>query len=143
MPSTTPFKLTYATMFNPPEELHERFETALAEIKAGMGQEYGMIIGGKERKAKETFEDHSPIDTDWMLGVFQRGDGQDAADAVEAARRAFPAWSARPWQERIELLRKAADLIDTAHIQDQRGCFPWKWARTAWKPWGMWLRLLT
>ena len=27
------FKLTYATMFDPPEELHTRFEGALAELK--------------------------------------------------------------------------------------------------------------
>ena len=33
------FKLTYATMFNPPEELHTRFEEALATVKAGLGKE--------------------------------------------------------------------------------------------------------
>ena len=31
------FKLTYATMFNPPEELHTRYEEALAKVKAGPG----------------------------------------------------------------------------------------------------------
>ena len=38
MPKETAFKLTYATMFNPPEELHTRFEDALAKVKAGPGQ---------------------------------------------------------------------------------------------------------
>ena len=112
MPSSEPFKLTYATMFNPPEELHTRFESALAEVKADMGKEHQMIIGGKERKAKDVFEDHSPINTDWILGKFQKGDAQDAADAIEAAKQAFPDWSARPWQDRLTLLRKAADLIN-------------------------------
>jgi len=28
------FKLTYASMFNPPEEVHERFEATLANMKA-------------------------------------------------------------------------------------------------------------
>jgi hypothetical protein len=28
------FKLTYASMFNPPEEVHERFEATLAKRKA-------------------------------------------------------------------------------------------------------------
>ena len=28
------FKLTYSTMFNPPPELHARFDAALAEFKA-------------------------------------------------------------------------------------------------------------
>ena len=112
MPDDSAFKLTYATMFNPPEELHTRFEDALAKVKADLGREYAMLIGGKDRKAKATFEDRSPINTDWLLGVFQQGDEQDAADAIAAAREAFPAWSARPWQERLALLRKAADLID-------------------------------
>ena len=45
------FKLTYATMFNPPEELHTRFEQALAKVKANLGKEYGMIINGKDHFA--------------------------------------------------------------------------------------------
>lgn len=112
MPSNNPFKLTYATMFNPPEELHERFEAALAETKSELGKEYDMIIDGQNRKAAATFEDHSPINTEWVLGRFQKGGTQDAVDAIAAARKAFPAWSTRPWQERVVFLHKAADLID-------------------------------
>ncbi len=106
------FKLTYATMFNPPEELHTRFEDALAKVKANLGKEYAMLIDGKDRFAAEKFEDHSPINTDMVLGVFQKGTEQDAHDALAAARRAFPVWSKMKWQERVALLRKAADLID-------------------------------
>jgi len=105
------FKLTYSTMFNPPEELHQRFESALEEVKSKLGQEYGMIIAGEERFAKDKVEDRSPINTDWVLGVFQKGTEQDAQDALAAARKAFPAWAATPWQERVALIRKAADLI--------------------------------
>lgn len=106
------FKLTYATMFNPPEELHTRFEEALMKVKAGLGKEYGMLIGGKEHFASEKFEDRSPVNTDWVLGVFQKGTAQDAQAALAAARQASPAWSSTPWDERVALLRKAADLID-------------------------------
>ena len=106
------FKLTYATMFNPPEELHTRFDAALEQVKAGLGKEYKMLIGGQEVEAVDKFEKRSPVNTDWVLGVFQKGSAQDAANALAAARKAFPAWSHTPWQERIALLRKAADLID-------------------------------
>ena len=44
-----PFRLTYATMFDPPEALHRSFERALAKVKAGLGRDYPMLIGGKER----------------------------------------------------------------------------------------------
>ena len=99
-------------MFNPPEELHTRFDEALAQVKANLGQEYGMIIDGKERFASEKFEDRSPINTDWVLGIFQKGTAQDANDAIAAAKRAFPMWSHMPWQERVALVRKAAEIID-------------------------------
>ena len=106
------FKLTYATMFNPPEELHTRFEAALAKVKAGLGQEYGMLIGGKNHFSAGKFEDRSPVNTDWVLGIFQKGAEQDAQLALAAARKAFPGWSKMKWQDRVSLLRKAADMID-------------------------------
>lgn len=106
------FKLTYATMFDPPEELHTRFEDALAVQKDNLGKEYGMIINGKDHFADEKFEDFSPINTDKLLGVFQKGTAKDAEAALSAARAAFPMWSSMAWQERVALLRKVADLID-------------------------------
>ncbi len=109
---TEKFKLTYATMFNPPEELHTRFEKALESVKVNLGQEYGMIINGQERFAEEKFEDRSPINTEVVLGVFQKGSAKHAEEALAAARRAFPLWSGMNWKERVALLRKAADLID-------------------------------
>ena len=108
----TDFKLTYATRFNPPEELHTRFDAGLVKVKAGLGKEYAMIINNKEVFASEKFEDHSPVNTDWVLAVMQKGNEQHARQALAAARQAFPGWSHTPWQERVRLLRKAADLID-------------------------------
>jgi 1-pyrroline-5-carboxylate dehydrogenase len=106
------FKLTYATMFNPPEELHTQYDQALERVKAKFGTEYAMIIDGKDVKADEKFEDHSPINTDWTLAVMQKGNEKHAQMAMEAARKAFPGWSHTPWQKRVELLRKAAGLIE-------------------------------
>jgi len=109
---TQKFKLTYATMFNPPDELHTRFENALASLKSKLGSEYGMIIAGKDHFSAEKFENRSPINTEMVLGVFQKGSAEDAGMALSAARKAFPGWSSTPWQERVALMRKAADMID-------------------------------
>lgn len=106
------FKLTYATMFNPPEELHTRFEEALAMIKDNLGKEHAMIVDGKDHYADEKFEDRSPANTDVVLGLFQKGTARDAQDALAAARKAFPLWSSMKWQDRVSLMRKSADLID-------------------------------
>lgn len=112
MSTKNPFKLTYATMFSPPEELHTRYEAALADVRARLGQEHGMLIAGQDRFAEEKFEDRSPIDTSLVLSLFQKGTRKDVEDALAAARRAFPHWSRMKWQDRVALIRKAADLLD-------------------------------
>ncbi len=106
------FKLTYATMFNPPEELHKGFDKAVATLKANLGKEYGMIIDGRDVFADEKFEDRSPVNIDWVLAVMQKGNASHAKMAIDAARKAFPAWSRTPWQKRVQLVRKASALIE-------------------------------
>jgi acyl-CoA reductase-like NAD-dependent aldehyde dehydrogenase len=106
------FKLTYSTMFDPPAELHQSFEAALAAVRARMGGTHPMWIGGRTREAASTFEVRSPIDRDWLLGRFAQGTRGDVEDAVAAARAAFPAWAATPWRERVAMLRRAAALIE-------------------------------
>lgn len=112
MTESSAFKLTYATMFNPPEELHTRFEKALIEKKKQLGGEHSMFIGGNEVKVADKFEDRSPVDTGLVLGVFQKGDAETAAQAIAAAKKAFPGWSHTPWEKRVALIRKAAGLLD-------------------------------
>lgn len=106
------FKLTYATMFNPPEELHKGFDAAVAKLKQNMGKEYGLIIDNKDVFADEKFDDFSPVNTEWKLATMQKGNASHAQAAMAAARKAFPGWSHTPWQERVKLLRKAAALIE-------------------------------
>ncbi len=112
-----PFRLTYATMYDPPDHLHSSYDAAVAHLKANLGKEYGMIIDGKERFASKKSEDTSPIDTSVVLGLFQSGTAQDALDAIAAARRTAKTWGRTPWQDRIALMRKAASLIDERIFQ--------------------------
>jgi 1-pyrroline-5-carboxylate dehydrogenase len=106
------FKLTYSTMFNPPEEMHKGFDKAVTRLKGNLGREYAMIIDGKDVFAENKFEDHSPVNTEWVLAVMQKGDASHANTAIEAARKAFPAWSRTPWQKRVQLVRKAAANLE-------------------------------
>ena len=106
------FKLTYATMFNPPEELHKGFDKAVAALKQNLGKEYGMIIDGKEVFADEKFDDRSPVNTDLVLARMQKGNATHAKMVIEAARRAAPAWGRTPWQTRVKLVRKAVANIE-------------------------------
>jgi 1-pyrroline-5-carboxylate dehydrogenase len=89
------FKLTYASMFNPPAELHARFDAALAEVREGLGRSHALHVDGADVPAARSFEKRSPIDQS-LLGHFPRGDAGDVERAVAAARAAFPAGARRP-----------------------------------------------
>ena len=107
------FRLTYSTMFDPPEDLHRHFDSAVASVRSHLGAEHPMWIGGEDLRAARQYAVHGPIDRRVALGRFQVGDASHAAAAMEAAARAFPAWSATPWRERVAALRRAADLLES------------------------------
>ena len=105
-------KITYATMSGDQmEDLHRELDAAIVRVKAGFGATLAMGIGGRDAQAASTFEVRSPIDTRILISRCQQGGRQETKDAIAAARAAYPAWSARPWQERVALLRKVADGI--------------------------------
>jgi 1-pyrroline-5-carboxylate dehydrogenase len=108
----TPFRLTYATMFDPPPALHQRFDAALAAVRSRLGGEHAMHIAGRAVETGDWFELRSPIDTRVLLGRSARGGPAEATAAAEAARAAAPAWAAMPWRERLLPLRRAAALIE-------------------------------
>jgi 1-pyrroline-5-carboxylate dehydrogenase len=105
-------KITYATMTaDRMEDLHRELDTAIERVKATFGRSYPMKIGGRDVRASTEFEDRSPVDTRILLGKFQSGSREQVRDAIAAAKAAFPAWSARPWRDRVSLLKNVADTI--------------------------------
>ncbi|TAK82051.1 MAG: aldehyde dehydrogenase family protein [Betaproteobacteria bacterium] len=106
------FKLTYATMFDPPEELHQRFESAVEKARASLGGGHALHIDGKDRPAEKSFEKLSPIDTRWSLGRYAAASSADVGDAMEAAARAFDGWRRTPVRERLAFVRRIGALIE-------------------------------
>jgi 1-pyrroline-5-carboxylate dehydrogenase len=104
-------KITYATLRADNEQLHREYEAGLAEAKTQLDGHHPNLIDGKERVGDGESTVRSPIDRDIILGHFATGTRQDVKDAVEAARRAQPAWFALGWEKRIEILKRAAELI--------------------------------
>jgi len=112
MASTTPrMKITYATLSADNEELQAAFDAALERVRGELGRSYPMIIGSEERIGEQEFEDRSPIDRDIVVSRFPIGTRHDVRDAIADARAAFPAWRDLGWRRRIEIMRRAADLI--------------------------------
>src|SRR5476651_312323 len=105
-------KITYASLSSLGDEFHRSFDAAADSLKSQLGRTHPMFIGGKARVSRRpTFTSPSPSDSRIVLGHFQAGDARDAANAIAAARKAFPMWRDTPWQQRLLLLRKATDLI--------------------------------
>src|SRR5256714_3284781 len=106
------FKLTYATMFNPPADMHTQFDAALAELNRSLGATHALYINGEDRVSASHDTRRSPIDQRRVLGHFPLASADDANDAMAAAQAAFPSWRATPMVERARLLKRVATLIE-------------------------------
>ena len=110
-------KITYATLSADNEELQASFDAAVEKVRGDLGRSYPMLIGAEERHGAAEFEDRSPIDADIVVSRFPVGTRQDVGDAISAARAAFPAWRDLGWRKRLELMRRAADLISQRQFE--------------------------
>jgi 1-pyrroline-5-carboxylate dehydrogenase len=106
------FKLTYSTMFDPPEEMHVRFEAALGAVRAGLGATHAMHVDGRDVPSARTYEKRSPVDRRLVLGRFPLGDETDVDRAVAAARAALPTWRSTAPGERARLVRRVSALLE-------------------------------
>ncbi len=104
-------KVTYAAI--PTDQLdllHAGFDEALERARQKLGGSHPMYIGGREvRSEGGEFEVRAPHNHEIVLGRFQKGNAGHARAAIDAAAEAFPTWSRMPYQERLRLLRAAAD----------------------------------
>jgi acyl-CoA reductase-like NAD-dependent aldehyde dehydrogenase len=106
------FKLTYATMFNPPEQLHERFDAAMSRTLGRLGARHALHIAGEERDAGQVLRKLNPANQQQLLGEFASAGAADVDAALSAAQAAWPAWKRMPVAERARLLRQVGRLIE-------------------------------
>ena len=105
------FKLTYASMFSPPEELHARFEAAMERTRGRLGAAHALHIAGIDRPARHGTEKRNPADREELIGTFAAASTADADAALAAAHAAWPAWKRTPSGARTQLLRRVGQLI--------------------------------
>ncbi len=114
MTTTEPkqFKVTYTSAATDLGEFHRLFEEGLAWARAHAGQEHPLFIDGQPVLSDHApLIDSSPIDTSLILGRFASATPEHVDAAVKAAKAAQKAWGALPWQQRLTLLRAAANEI--------------------------------
>lgn len=106
------FRLTYATMFDPPEALHAGFEAALAEVRGSLGARHSFFIDGYDVPARAHAHRATPIDRELALGTFPIADAAEVEAAMQAATRALPFWRALDAVERARLVRRIGALLE-------------------------------
>jgi 1-pyrroline-5-carboxylate dehydrogenase len=111
-------KITYATLRNDNEELHALYDAGVKESEAGLGKHHQNLIGGHWVDGSAgTFEVRSPIDSEVVIGTFAKGDRADVLMAIDAARKAAPAWRNTPWRDRLTILKRAAEHISERQMK--------------------------
>jgi 1-pyrroline-5-carboxylate dehydrogenase len=111
-------KITYATLRNDNEELHGLYEAGVVESRAGLGAHHRNYVEGRWVDGSAgVFEVRSPIDRELLIGTFAKGDREDTKRAIEAAKRAAPGWRHTPWDERLAIIRRAAELISERQMR--------------------------
>jgi 1-pyrroline-5-carboxylate dehydrogenase len=82
----------------------------IAELKAQQ-IDVPIIIGGEEIRTGDTAEMRIPHDHGHVLGVYHKAGEKEVAMAVDAALEAQKQWSVMPWEQRVAIFLKAADLL--------------------------------
>ena len=70
-----------------------------------------MVIDGKRVTSGDIYEVVMPHDRKHVLGDAHQGNAAHLEQAVDAARRAHPEWSALPWEDRAAIFLRAAELL--------------------------------
>ncbi len=105
-------KITYSAVGGNLDEIHASFDEALSSVRARLGERHQLFIDGAPVKGGGAqFVTKTPIDRDITVGEFTSADHAQIDAAVRAAKRAQKAWGKMPWQERVTIMRRAAETI--------------------------------
>ncbi len=96
--------------FSTPEN-RSAMERALAQVRAQLGREYDLWIGGRPVKTADKLKSLNPSRPSEVVGVHQKATPDLAKQAVEDAYAFFPEWSRTAAAERIGMLLRTAAII--------------------------------
>lgn len=109
-PRSDIFKNEPPTDFTKPEN-QNAIKAAIAKVRAELGREYPLVIGGKPVTTKDKIKSINPANPSQVIGVFQKAGTAEVEPAMEAAQKAFMSWSLVPMEERAEFVFRVAELI--------------------------------
>ncbi|MEL7407424.1 MAG: L-glutamate gamma-semialdehyde dehydrogenase, partial [Cyanobacteria bacterium J06558_2] len=85
---------------------------ALAKVKQELGKTYLPLINGEYQSTNNYLDSLNPSRSDELVGKVGQISVEQAEQAMNAAKSAFNSWKNTPVQERADILRRAADLME-------------------------------
>ena len=73
--------------------------------------EIPLIIGGEEVRTERTADIRPSHDHKKKLGMYHKGGKKEVEQAIKAALEARKTWAEMPWEHRVSIFLKAADLL--------------------------------
>jgi 1-pyrroline-5-carboxylate dehydrogenase len=92
-------------------DVRQSMKEALAAVKARLGHEYDLVIGGHRLRTEAKIVSINPARPAEIVGIHQRADEQHVETAMQAALSAFETWKLTSAQERANLLLRTARLV--------------------------------
>ncbi|HSR18877.1 MAG TPA: aldehyde dehydrogenase family protein, partial [Ignavibacteriaceae bacterium] len=88
----------------------EELKKKIAELRS-KEIEVPLIIGGEEVKTGNTEVIRIPHNHGHKLGVYHKAGRKEVEMAIDAALKARKEWAEMPWEQRVSVFLKAADLL--------------------------------
>lgn len=93
------------------EENARRMRTAIEKVRAQLGREYDLVIGGKRSRTAEKIKSLNPARPSQIVGIHQKASRDHVEPAMQAALKAFESWSRTTVEERASLVFRVGDLL--------------------------------
>ncbi len=94
-------------------EKRSQSEQAFNLVKGSLGKTYFPIVNGKELQTENFADSFNPSNSAQVVGKIGLASIEQAELAMTAAKAAFPAWKKLTPTERGNILRKAADIMES------------------------------
>ena len=94
------------------KDSQEKMRSALREVRNRFGEKHPLVIGGEKAWTDKLTPSVNPSAPKMVVGSVAEAGIPEAERAVKAARAAFEKWSRTPFEERAQLLERAAAIME-------------------------------
>src|SRR5438045_833119 len=94
------------------KDSQDKMESALHEVRSRFGEKHPLVIGGEKVWTDNLTPSVNPSEPTEIVGYGTEAGVEEAERAVKAARAAFEKWRWTSFEERAQLLERAADILE-------------------------------